>query len=457
MKAESTIAFGARKRGNVDIKTGHNLPFNPAEVGIIGLDESGRKLARVLRERGVGVIAYEPNPRQKDAWKREAAGHAIQFVESVKELVDALRQTRTLFFMGPEDYAFSLQDLAEHLAAEDLVMDASDCYFRESERRSRLFLARNIRYLAVGLLQNDDADGGSLVLAGGPAPILQGAQRFLQTLASLDPGEGRVQTLAPLQAVRFVKMIHDGLEFTLQQLALETFDLLTQATDLDDRHLRAAAEPWLVALPGDRRSRDDARLLSQAARELGLPAMTVDAALGTRNLTAAEQENDLAHAPFRQPCGDFARNPADIANALESALKCAVLITHAQALAVMKAGSQANRFDLDFTGLLQLWKKLHGRRLDLLSDLIFLFQTMPSLPNLLLDDDFSEKVMEQQEFLRHAVWQANAHASAAPALTASLDYLDSFRGAWLPVNLIEVPASRFTRSSADAFYGAATP
>jgi 6-phosphogluconate dehydrogenase len=58
---------------------------------------------------------------------------------------------------------------------------------------------------------------------------------------------------------------------------------------------------------------------------------------------------------------------------------------------------------------------------------------------LLDDDDLSETVMEHQERLRHAVWRAGSLQTPVPALLASLDYLDSQRGAWLPVNLIQAP------------------
>jgi 6-phosphogluconate dehydrogenase len=67
-------------------------------------------------------------------------------------------------------------------------------------------------------------------------------------------------------------------------------------------------------------------------------------------------------------------------------------------------------------------------------------QRTPNLPGLLSDDDLSEGVMARQENLRHAVWRAHELDASVPALQASLDYLDANREAWLPVNLIQVPA-----------------
>ena len=74
----------------------------------------------------------------------------------------------------------------------------------------------------------------------------------------------------------------------------------------------------------------------------------------------------------------------------------------------------------------------------MLDDITTALETTPGLPGLLSDDDLSERVMACQENLRHAVWRAHELDTVVPALLASLDYLDSNRAAWLPVNLIQV-------------------
>jgi 6-phosphogluconate dehydrogenase len=50
--------------------------------------------------------------------------------------------------------------------------------------------------------------------------------------------------------------------------------------------------------------------------------------------------------------------------------------------------------------------------------------------------------MFQQERLRQAAWRARQWQADIPTTMASLDYLDCHRGAWLPMNLIQVPGSR---------------
>jgi 6-phosphogluconate dehydrogenase len=62
---------------------------------------------------------------------------------------------------------------------------------------------------------------------------------------------------------------------------------------------------------------------------------------------------------------------------------------------------------------------------------------------LLLDPDLSKKVTAHQEQLRSVVRQAAELGVPAPGLMVSLGYLDAYRSAWLPANLIQAQRDFF--------------
>jgi 6-phosphogluconate dehydrogenase len=181
---------------------------------------------------------------------------------------------------------------------------------------------------------------------------------------------------------------------------------------------------------------------------------TIAAAVGMRILSELERKNDIATTLFRQPLGELRTDTQGILHELNCALRAAVLITYAQGLAVLQSGSERYEFHIDLVEVIRLWKKcdaIHGALLD---DIASAIQATPNLPNILYDDDLSEQVMERQECLRHAVWRAGRMPLSAPTLKASLDYLDSYRGAWLPVNLIQAHAQpAVARRSVPSFGG----
>ena len=109
-------------------------------------------------------------------------------------------------------------------------------------------------------------------------------------------------------------------------------------------------------------------------------------------------------------------------------------------MALLIAASEHLGFEFNLPEILRAWKGCTHLRTTLLDDITNALEAIPRAPDLLADDDFSQRVMASQENLRHAVWRAHKLDTPVPALLASLDYLDSNRAAWLPVNLIQVPS-----------------
>ena len=91
----------------------------------------------------------------------------------------------------------------------------------------------------------------------------------------------------------------------------------------------------------------------------------------------------------------------------------------------------------------RIWRGGCIIRAELLEDICAAFRVRRDLPNLLLDPNLSRKVMEHQEDLRQVVCQAAESGVPVPALMVSLGYLDAYRSAWLPANLIQAQRDYF--------------
>ena len=137
--------------------------------------------------------------------------------------------------------------------------------------------------------------------------------------------------------------------------------------------------------------------------------------------------------------GRFGDDSRSVLDELHGALHTAMMIAYAQGMALLIAGSEQLGFGFNLHEISHAWRGGAALRTSLLDDITAALQATPDLPDLLCDEDLSEKVMASQESLRQAVWRAHQLDTAAPALLASLDYLDCDRRAWMPVNLIQVP------------------
>jgi 6-phosphogluconate dehydrogenase len=409
------------------------------EVAIVGTDASARAFARAFFQQGIQTNIFDPSPSKLMDWEK-SGGSPVKRAGSLQELIDRQRPSRTVILNGGESSAAAFDGLIGLLEPEDVLLDTSQYYFKDGPRRARLAAERQIRHLSVCVLGSGPEErGGPVLLAGGLPETFFALHPLLEAMLPAGDGRPAVAGTASPAAVPFVQMVFGGIDFALRHLAIETFELLHATVQLERDAVRQATSQWLVDLPLHRPEAALTNWLSQTAQEFGCPIPTIDAAAGMRLLTEAERRNDFATTQFRQPVGRFADDAASVLEELRAAMEAAVLITYAQALAVMTEGIRQYSFDIDLVEMTRLWSCCSGKRGTLLSAMAGAIENTPGLPNILDDDDLSELVMEQQERLRHAVWRAARLRVSVPALAASLDYLDGFRGAWLPVNLIQLP------------------
>ncbi|MCC6793095.1 MAG: NADP-dependent phosphogluconate dehydrogenase, partial [Thermomicrobiales bacterium] len=124
-------------------------------------------------------------------------------------------------------------------------------------------------------------------------------------------------------------------------------------------------------------------------------------------------------------------------DALENALYFAKISSYAQGMALLKAASTAYDYGLHLSELARIWKGGCIIRAKLLDPIRQAFADEPELDNLLLAPAFVEIVNQTAGACREAVRLARALGIPVPALSAALDYVDSYRTESLPANLIQ--------------------
>ena len=182
---------------------------------------------------------------------------------------------------------------------------------------------------------------------------------------------------------------------------------------------------------------------SQSAMELQVPIPTIDLAVAMRDLSVFAKEREQAGAIYQRSMRRFNTDRDTFLTQLGRALYAAMIITYAQGLALLAVASDKYEYHLDLVAVARIWRGGCIIRAALLEDICAAFRARRDLPNLLLDPNLSRKVMEHQEDLRQVVCQAAESGVPAPGLMVSLGYLDAYRSAWLPANLIQAQRDCF--------------
>ncbi len=449
-----------------------------SDVGVIGLDGMGRNVALHLADLHFNVAAYDWRPHRTLTLEEQTTGPGLRVTRDVSELFGCLRRPRTILIFSSADAPmnFVLDQLLPRLEPEDLLVDAGDSYFKDTALRGRLLGQAFVHFMAVGLAGGEKgARHGAIVMSGGGRAASQRMGPLLEAMAATVHGEPCVSSFETAAAAHFVKMVHAGVEYAIMELLSETLDLLQRTLLLTDEELQDDSGAWHMGIlngylmeisgrvfePVDKQTprlllreklgaaKTDplGRWVTQSARELQVPIPTIEAAAGAQGVAVTERRRALLAAPFRQPVGRFGNDSMSVLDELHGALHAAMIIAYAQGMALLTAASQQHGFQFNLHEISRAWRGCTHLRTSLLDNITAALQATPDLADLLSDDDLSQSVMDSQESLRHAVWRAQQLDTVAPGLLASLDYLDSDRAAWLPVNLIEGPRCQPARAA----------
>jgi len=394
------------------------------DLGLFGLDVLGGDLARSMAARKLSLAAC-PGPGSG-----APVIDGVQTVNGIEELAKKLKSPRTLLLRAPQGFAEALR----LLDSEDVIIDASDSWFRDTHLRANAAAAKGVHFLSAGLSRNENGPSPLLML-GGRLESLNRVSRFL------DAQDPTPALLGHGPAGHFIKMAHAAVDNAFAEIVREIQLLL-------DRGLGAEAGDLLRARHGDPLfdclRRPEAHCPSESGREMGrwavragheleIPMLTLEAASGVRSWP---NRHALAE-PFCQPHGALRDDSESVVAQAHGALSVATILAYTEALALLTDVSGRLGLGIDVLETMRLWRVGVKSRARLLEEIQAAFEATPGLPNLLFDDDFSERVMEQQEFLRHAVWQADEWNIATPTLASALRYIDTSRGAWLPINLVQ--------------------
>jgi 6-phosphogluconate dehydrogenase len=207
------------------------------QLGMIGLGRMGGNIVRRLLANGHDCVVYDRNAASVSQLHQEGATGA----SSVAELAGKLDRPRAVWIMVPAAAAgAAVTDVAEHLDADDIVIDGGNSYYHDDIARAKALATRNIHYVDVGTSGGvfGRERGYCLMIGGEDEPV----RRLDPIFAALAPGAGMAPPTpgrqasstadqgylhcGPTGAGHFVKMVHNGIEYGVMAALAEGLNIL---------------------------------------------------------------------------------------------------------------------------------------------------------------------------------------------------------------------------------------
>jgi 6-phosphogluconate dehydrogenase len=440
--------------------------------GLVGLAVMGANLALNIADHGFPIAVYNRTHSVTEEFMAgEAQGRPVTGSASVKEFVAAIKRPRRIIILVKAGTAVDavIGELKPFLDDGDVIIDGGNSFFQDTMRRDSEFDGTGLYFMGMGVSGGEEgARHGPSLMPGGPEEAYALVEPALTKIAAQVKDGPCVTHIGPGGAGHYVKMVHNGIEYGDMQLIAETYNIMKHALGLSAPEMSAIFARWndgrlnsylieitamVLAYTDDETGKplvdlilDEAeqkgtgRWTSQNANELGIPIPTIDAAVWSRCISAMKDLRLEASRILHGPDSAQAATGVDkdqLLTALEGALFASKVSSYAQGMALLRAASDQYGFDLRLSEMARIWKGGCIIRAELLDTIQRAFERDPQLNNLLLDPGFADALNGLGAPWRYATHVARELGVPIPAMSASLDYFDSYRAAQLPANLIQ--------------------
>jgi len=268
------------------------------ELGFIGLGKMGMNMVTRLRRDRHRVVVFDRSAELI----AQAEGQGCIGSSSLADLIGKLNAPRAVWVMVPSGTPTeeTIQGITPLLQPGDTIIDGGNTRFHDDVRRAAELKKTGIHYVDAG------TSGGIWGLQVGYCLMVGGETEPVDRLAPV------FQTLAPehgwshvgaVGAGHYVKMVHNGIEYSMMQGYAEGFELMSKSPyQLDLARIAnlwmhgSVVRSWLLELAADALKEDqklenlkgyvqdsgEGRWMIADAIEKDVPVPTLTAALFTR-------------------------------------------------------------------------------------------------------------------------------------------------------------------------------
>jgi 6-phosphogluconate dehydrogenase len=310
----------------------------------------------------------------------------------------------------------------------------------------------------------EGALNGPSIMPGGSPESYEALGPLLEDIAAKVDGTPCCTHVGPDGAGHFVKMVHNGIEYSDMQLIAEAYDLLRHAGGMEPAQIAEVFRGWntgrlesyLIEITAEVLAHTDAatgkpfvdmvvdqaeqkgtgRWTVQIALDLGVPVSGIAEAVFARSLSG---HADLREAARNLPGPRASRIDAvdTLVEDVEQALYASKIVAYAQGFNQIQAGSAEYDWDIDPGAMATIWRGGCIIRAAFLDKIREAYDANKQLPSLLVDGYFKDAMAGAQESWRKVVVTAAQLGIPAPGFATALAYYDGLRAERLPAALVQ--------------------
>lgn len=446
---------------------------NKYTLGMIGLGTMGRNLLLNMADNGFQVTGYDKDARMLKKLEEDGKAHNLKGFESLEDFIQSLELPRRIMLLVPAGAIVDsvIQELVPLLDKGDMIIDSGNSHFTDTSRRAIELSDQGIHFFGMGISGGEEgARFGPSMMPGGDKTAYNAVKPILEAVSAKVNGDPCVAYIGPGASGHFVKMVHNGIEYSMMQILAETYDLLKNVLGYNNEQIYNTFEKWnngrlksfllevtrdifkvkdkktgnyLIDMIKDQaKSKGTGKWTSQVSMDLQLPIPTINESVSSRDLSKFKElrvalSQALPHQQIK------VQDAAAFEVQLEQALYFAMITSYAQGLHLLEQASAEFKYELNLKEISQIWRGGCIIRAVLLEDIYQAYKKQPELPHLYSDESIQNQLKEIIPATRNVVITALSNGIAVPCFASALTYYDSLRTDKSPLNLTQAQRDFF--------------
>ncbi|MEM1312473.1 MAG: NADP-dependent phosphogluconate dehydrogenase [Patescibacteria group bacterium] len=433
-----------------------------SNIGLIGLAVMGKNLARNFAGKGFKTSVYNRSYQKTLDLLANNYDNLIGF-ESLTDFIESLERPRKIILLvksgKPVD---DFIDLLRPLLDEgDIIADCGNSNWLDTHKRQLELSKSGFDFVGCGISGGEEgALNGPSIMPGGDQKIVEQLLPILQQAAAKDfKGNPCVTNVGRYASGHFVKMVHNGIEYSMMQAITEVYDLLRSLSHsneeireyferlnvgynksfllditIDILKSKSAEGKFLIDIIDQKAgAKGTGKWTVESAMDLGIAVPNIFAGLNARVLSSKTQNFTIEQKSY-SPTTDSASIGFDT---LKSALETMFLVSYLQGIDLIIEANKVHNWSVNISEVCRIWQ----------GGCIIRSNWLNLIPSLLANESsLSQSIHEyKDEFLSSftKIQSLLGNQIPLPVLNATKDYLISVTSNNLPQNLIQAQRDYF--------------
>jgi 6-phosphogluconate dehydrogenase len=436
-------------------------------LAIIGLATMGKNFAKNFASRGTLTAVFNRSYNKTQELEAENNSNIFGY-EKLEDCIKSLELPRKIFLLvkagsGTDE---TIEHILPFLDKDDILVDCGNSNWKDTIRRQEYLTAKGIEFIGCGISGGSDgALLGPSLMPGGEKAAVDALLPFLKPVAARDfDGGDCVTNVGTACAGHFVKMVHNGIEYSIMQGIAEVYDVLRKLgcdqpailevfeklntgdnksflLDIAVDILKASDNldsGWLLEKIDYRAgAKGTGKWTVEAAMDLGVAVPNIYAGLNARVMTETNFKVKDYFVKSKEVLNTTPNlNIETLTKTLHQVMAGIYFLSYEQGIELIYAANLEYKWDIELSEVLRIWQGGCIIRSQMLKTIMGLY-SMQEFPKSYHDQTIVS-ILELQTILIE-----NTLNISTPVINATRDYILALQSTSLPQNMVQAQRDFF--------------